>query len=129
MMPQWRYHESVALSSTTTDEKSRRYLCWNYIGNIILRAENDSNGNGGRIEIRFADTNSRYKPDVFTDSVGFTMASLSSEGAVFTNSNYNPNKDLLTPSAATNAFLVSSSYIHRTSHSNVTADETDGSIV
>ena len=51
------------------------------------------------------------------------------EGAVFTNGNYNPNKDLLTPSAATNAFLVSSSYIHRTSHSNVTADETDGSIV
>ena len=28
----WRYHEPLAVSRTSLDEKQRRYLCWNYIG-------------------------------------------------------------------------------------------------
>ena len=30
-----RYHEPVYASSTTLDEKQRRYLCWNFVGTSL----------------------------------------------------------------------------------------------
>ena len=65
-------------SSTTYDEKRRRFLVWNSIGNITCSDLSMNN----RIEIRFTDSN-RNKPEAFNDSFGFTMASLSYEGAIF----------------------------------------------
>ena len=66
-------------SSTKFDEKNRRYLVWNYVGNIFLRDEETSN----RIEVRFANTSGRNKNDAFTDNYGFVMASLAYEGAIY----------------------------------------------
>jgi len=66
-------------SETRPDDKARRYLVWNSIGNITSRAENDAN----RIEIRFSNTMSRNKQEAFPDQYGFTMASLAYEGAIF----------------------------------------------
>lgn len=67
-------------SETRADEKGRRYLVWNSIGNITTRNENDSTS---RIEIRFANTMSRNKQEAFPDNFGFNMASLAYEGAIF----------------------------------------------
>ena len=68
-------------ASTTKDDKQRRYLVWNHIGNITLREEPEANQN--RIEIRFADTMGRNKQEAFADTDGFVMAALSNEGALF----------------------------------------------
>lgn len=72
-------HDVVQLGSTKYDEKGRRYLVWNSIGNITTRTEAVSN----RIEIRFANKSRRNKQEAFPDNWGFTMAALSHEGAVF----------------------------------------------
>lgn len=72
-------HPPFQPGSTRRDEKGRRYLVWNSIGNITSREENDSN----RIEIRFANTMSQNKQEGFPDTDGYTMASLAYEGAVF----------------------------------------------
>lgn len=74
-----RIHPVLQLASTRPDEKQRRYLVWNNVGNITSREESASN----RVEIRFANTGGRFKNEVFPDHFGFTMASLSTEGAVF----------------------------------------------
>eukprot|EP01038_Epipyxis_sp_PR26KG_P010497 gene10497-14108_t len=66
-------------SSTTNDEKKRRYLVWNSIGSIVSREEPLEN----RIEIKFQNAMGNNKPEAFPDRIGFTMASLSYEGAVF----------------------------------------------
>ena len=72
-------HPPFQPGSTRRDEKGRRYLAWNSIGNITSREENDSN----RIEIRFANTMSQNKQEGFPDTDGYTMASLAYEGAIF----------------------------------------------
>jgi hypothetical protein len=68
-------------SSTTNDDKNRRYLVWNSIGNITLREERELRQN--RVEIRFADTMGRNKQEAFADTNDFVMAALSHEGAIF----------------------------------------------
>ncbi len=73
--------EPFQSSSTQPDDKHRRYLVWNSIGNITLREEADINQN--RIEIRFADTQGRNKQEAFADTDGFVMAALGKEGAIF----------------------------------------------
>jgi hypothetical protein len=73
-------------SSTTYDEKRRRFMVWNSIGNITC----SDLGINNRIEIRFTSTD-RNKPEAFNDNFGFTMAALSYEGAVFAS---DPEEDL-----------------------------------
>ena len=73
-------------SSTTFDEKKRRFLVWNSIGNITC----SNLGINNRIEIRFT-SSERNKPEAFNDNFGFTMASLSYEGAIFAS---DPEDDL-----------------------------------
>jgi hypothetical protein len=71
-------HPIVHPSSTPADEKSRRYLVWNHLGNISSREEALEN----RVEIRFTDI-SYHKNEVIADRTGFTMAALSGDGAAF----------------------------------------------
>jgi hypothetical protein len=66
-------------SSTTPDEKKRRYMVWNSVGSIVSRDDDISN----RIEIKFADMSSNNKQESFPDNYGFTIADMSYEGAVF----------------------------------------------
>ena len=73
-------------SSTSFDEKKRRFLVWNSIGNITC----SDLGINNRIEIRFTSSD-RNKPEAFNDNFGFTMASLSYEGAIFAS---DPEDDL-----------------------------------
>ena len=68
-------------SCTKEDDKQRRYLAWNNIGNITLRSEPENEQN--RIEIRFTDTMGVNKQEAFADVLGFNMAALSNEGAIF----------------------------------------------
>ena len=63
---------------------------------------------------------------MFADSVGFTLASLSSEGAVFSNGSYNPNKDLLNPNNKHNSLLTSSVGVAGQRSSANTNDDGDG---
>ena len=63
---------------TTFDEKRKRYMVWNSIGNITCMEMGINN----RIEIRFTNTQ-RNKSDAFNDNLNFTMAALSYEGALF----------------------------------------------
>ena len=72
-------------SSTTYDEKKRRFLVWNSIGNITC----SHHGMNNRIEIQFTNSNTN-KSVVFSDSFGFSMASLSHQGAIFAS---NPEED------------------------------------
>ena len=69
-------------SSTTCDDKGRRYLVWNCVGNITTRDEGSLNQ---RIEIKFSNTAGNNKPDSFPDNYGFQIAALSYEGAFFAN--------------------------------------------
>ena len=69
-------------SSTVYDDKGRRYLVWNAVGNIITREDGINN----RIEIKFANIDGPNKPEAFPDNYGFTMAALSYEGAFFATS-------------------------------------------
>jgi len=66
-------------SQTQPDDKRRRYLVWNAVGNITSREESDA----FRIEIRFTNTMGRNKQEAFPDTYGFNKASLSLEGAIF----------------------------------------------
>lgn len=66
-------------SSTTYDEKRRRYLVWNNIGSITCMEDHSNN----RIEIRFTNVNGKNRNEAFPDNFNFTMAALSYEGAVF----------------------------------------------
>mmetsp|Transcript_1873 Transcript_1873/g.2977 ORF Transcript_1873/g.2977 Transcript_1873/m.2977 type:complete len:1036 (-) Transcript_1873:74-3181(-) len=66
-------------SSTIADEKRRRYLVWNGIGHIVSRYDDV----GCHINITFANASNNLKHPNFTDVHDFTMADLSSEGAVF----------------------------------------------
>jgi hypothetical protein len=66
-------------SSSRPDEKSRRYLVWNHVGNVTIREETLEN----RIEIRFTSANTGNRNEAFADRSGFVMAALSYEGAVF----------------------------------------------
>ena len=65
-------------SSTTFDEKRKRYMVWNSIGNITCMDLDVKN----RIEIRFTNTQ-RNRADAFNDNMNFTKAALSYEGAFF----------------------------------------------
>jgi WD40 repeat protein len=65
-------------SSTTYDEKRRRYLVWNAVGSMVSRDEDI----GNRIEIKFADT-SHNKNESFNDNYGFELGALSTQGAFF----------------------------------------------
>ena len=65
-------------SSTTFDEKKKRYMVWNSIGNITCMDVGVNN----RIEIRFTNTQ-RNRADAFNDNLNFTKAALSYEGALF----------------------------------------------
>lgn len=71
-------HPITHPSSSPFDEKRRRYLVWNDIGNITLREEALEN----RIEIRFTDL-VNGKNETISDRNGFVMASLSMDGAAF----------------------------------------------
>jgi hypothetical protein len=72
------YHPVVHSSSTPFDDKRRRYLVWNDIGNITIREESLEN----RIEIRFTDM--KYgKNEIIPDHSGFILASLGYDGAAF----------------------------------------------
>jgi hypothetical protein len=73
------YHPSVQIASTKPDEKGRRYLVWNSVGNVTCKTEDISN----RIEVRFANKSKRSKQEIVNDSWGFVMAALAHEGAVF----------------------------------------------
>lgn len=76
------FHQSPFQSSSTTyDERRRRYLVWNSVGSIITRDEDI----GNRIEIKFADTSSGsfHKNEHFNDNYGFELGDLSSHGAIF----------------------------------------------
>jgi hypothetical protein len=72
-------HPTFQPSSTIRDEKGRAYLVWNRVGNIVTREA----GVGQRIEIRFSNTEGLNKPEAFIDNYGFSKASLSIDGAVF----------------------------------------------
>jgi WD40 repeat protein len=65
-------------SSTTYDEKRRRYLVWNSVGSVVSRDEDI----GNRIEIKFADT-SGNKNESFNDNYCFELGDLSTQGAIF----------------------------------------------
>lgn len=79
VIPTVELQKAFQPSSTKFDEKNRKYLVWNSIGSITLREDSlDS-----RIEIRFANSNGTNRHEAFSDRTGFTMASLSYEGAVF----------------------------------------------
>ena len=65
-------------SSTTFDEKRKKYMVWNSIGNITCMDMSVNN----RIEIRFTNTQ-RNRADAFNDNLNFTKAALSYEGALF----------------------------------------------
>lgn len=66
-------------STTKPDEKNRRYLCWNHIGNITLRQDVLED----RVEIRFTNAQGGNKNEAFPDRSGITMAALGYDGAVF----------------------------------------------
>ncbi len=68
-------------SSSLNDDKSRRYLVYNSVGDVTIREDPDNGQN--RIEIRFADTHSRNKQEAFAENLGYVMASLCDQGAVF----------------------------------------------
>lgn len=72
-------HGIVEPSSTVFDEKHRRYMVWNSVGNIICREEDG----GNRIEIKFADLSGKNKNQSFLDNEDLKIGSLSNEGAFF----------------------------------------------
>ena len=71
--------KSFQPSSTKEDEKQRRYLVWNSVGQITSRNE----GAESRVEIKFANQSGSNRNEVLVDRSGFIMAALSYEGAVF----------------------------------------------
>lgn len=102
-------------TKTKLDEKQSQYLVWNSIGYIISKKNNFEN----RIDIRF--TNTEYgKHDSFPDRIGFTMADLSYEGAVFASppeekSNFNTkynNDDIINKFNEEKKFKGSTIYYH-----------------
>lgn len=67
-------------SSTKLDEKGRRYLVWNCVGNITLSEGSFEN----RIEIRFTDASGGHnRNEAFPDRLGFVLGSLGYDGAAF----------------------------------------------
>ena len=71
--------KSFQPSSTKDDEKQRRYLVWNSVGQITSRDE----GTERRVEIKFANQSGLNRNEVVVDRSGYIMAALSYEGAVF----------------------------------------------
>ena len=67
-------------SSTTPDEKKRKFLVWNAFGYIVSRDE----GMTRRCDITvFADLAGQPRQDSFPDNYGFSRASIGPQGAVF----------------------------------------------
>ena len=76
--PQIKLQGPFQPSTTKPDERNRRYLCWNHVGNITFREDVIEN----RIEIRFTDS-SLNRNEAFADRDGFIMGSLGFDGAAF----------------------------------------------
>lgn len=76
-------------SCTRPDEKNRRYLVWNSVGNITLREEALEN----RVEIRFTDASRGNRNEAFPDRHGFSMGALGYHGAAFATAADEPPKD------------------------------------
>lgn len=70
----------IQLSSTSVDERGRKYLIWNDVGSIISREESTGSN---RIEIRFSNSFSSNKQENLQDLYGYTMTAMSNEGALF----------------------------------------------
>lgn len=85
-------HNPIEPASTPFDEKGRRYMFWNLVGNIVCREEDS----GNRIEIKFADISGKNKNFNFVDSEDFKLAALSYEGALFANQPEDPEMDDIT---------------------------------
>lgn len=78
-------------SCTRPDEKNRRYLVWNSVGNITLREEALEN----RVEIRFTDASRGNRNEAFPDRHGFNKGALGYHGAAFATAADEPPKDEL----------------------------------
>jgi hypothetical protein len=78
-------------ASTRADEKNRRYLVWNSVGNITSREEAHEN----RIEIRFTDASRGNRNEAFPDRNGFVMGALGYDAAAFATSADEPPQDEL----------------------------------
>lgn len=89
---QTKIQSSFQPSSTRIDDKSRRYLVWNQVGNITLREDPLEN----RVEIRFTNT-ATNKNETFPDRLGFVMGTLGEDGAAFASppEDVDPNKEVL----------------------------------
>jgi chromosome transmission fidelity protein 4 len=57
----------------------RRFLCWNHIGSVILRHDQDSRNT---VDIHFTDSAFR-RPISFTDNQGFIIGSVGEDGGIF----------------------------------------------
>ena len=77
--------------STLPDEKLRRFLVWNSVGQIVSVADREGES---RIEIRFANQSGNNRNEVLMDRSGFVLGALANEGAVFaTDVELEPNRD------------------------------------
>jgi uncharacterized membrane protein YgcG len=93
------FHQAPFQSSSTTyDERRRRYLVWNSVGSMITRDEDI----GNRIEIKFADNSSGsyHKNEHFNDNYGFELGDLSAHGALFATLPEEQIEPSMTPSGA-----------------------------
>jgi hypothetical protein len=68
-------------SESVNDDKGRRYLVYNSVGDITLREDSENEQN--RVEIRFANSLSKNKNEAFPENNGYRIASLANEGAIF----------------------------------------------
>lgn len=86
-----KFQPAFQPSSTRPDEKHRRYLVWNSVGNITLREESLEN----RVEIRFTDASSGNRNEAFADRLGYVMGALGYDGAAFATSADEPSPETL----------------------------------
>jgi Minichromosome loss protein, Mcl1, middle region len=82
-----------ATSSSPLD-LPRRYLCWNSIGSVTLRHNDDDDHLNHRntVDIHFTDSGVR-RPISFTDNLGFILGSLGEDGGVFATDLVEDNDD------------------------------------
>ena len=74
----WDAAQTAFQPSSTPAEEKRRFLAWNLVGAITTRDE----GSHNFVEVQFSDAGA-HRPIRFTDTVGYTGASLSSSNVAF----------------------------------------------
>ena len=89
-------HPPIHPSSTVLDDKGRRYLVWNSVGNITARHD-PKDVTDNRYEIKFSNAMGKNRQEAFNDNYVFTMASLAFEGAIFASDPEVPDEDQITP--------------------------------